>query len=224
MPINDWPYDERPREKLLNQGAGALSVAELLAILLRTGTKGCSALMLARQLLNKFGSLQELAQAELAAFSELLGLGEAKYIQVQAALELNRRLLFEEIKETNALENSVQTRRYLLSKLGGRMREVFACLFLDAQYHVLGFVELFQGSIGQADVYPREVVKSALAHNAAAVIISHNHPSGSVEPSDADRQVTVRLKLALDLVDIRLLDHVIIGQNRSFSFVDQGLL
>ena len=224
MPIKHWPHDERPREKLLRQGANTLSVAELLAILLRTGSKGKTALDLARELLANFGNLYQLFNTDLASFCQISGLGKAKYLQLQAAQELNRRFLLEQIKRQDVLENPLQTRMYLLSKLANKQRETFACLFLNSQHQVIGYVELFQGTINQADIYPREIIKSALQHNAAAVIIAHNHPSGSLQPSVADCDLTKRLKGLLNTIDIYLLDHIIVAGNQTISLAEQGLI
>ncbi|OGT29981.1 MAG: hypothetical protein A3E87_09605 [Gammaproteobacteria bacterium RIFCSPHIGHO2_12_FULL_35_23] len=224
MAIRHWPADERPREKLLIQGADTLSVAELLAILLRTGTKGKSAIDLAREMLQQFGGLDRLLSTDLQSFCQLSGLGKAKYIQLQASLELNRRVLFERLQDQNVLKNSEQTKAYLLAKLGHKNRETFACLFLNNQHQILGYAELFQGSINEADIYPREVMKMALHYNATALIIAHNHPSGGLQPSGSDRTVTLQLKRLLALIDIQLLDHIIIGRGRSLSFVEQGIL
>jgi DNA repair protein RadC len=209
---------------LLNQGAQTLSSAELLAILLRTGIKGKPVMELASDLLACFGGLHQLLTADVEQFCQLPGLGKTKYVQLQAALEINRRFLFEKLQQQDALKNSVQTREYFLSKLGHKTREVFACLFLSSQYHVLGYSELFQGSVNQAEVYPREIVKAALQHNSAAVIVAHNHPSNCVDPSEADLQLTRQLKRALALMDIVLLDHIVIGKNQTLSFIEHGFL
>ncbi|OES66676.1 hypothetical protein A7R81_32540, partial [Pseudomonas aeruginosa] len=197
MSIRDWPEAERPREKLLEQGAATLSDAELLAIFLRTGVTGCSAVELARRLLGEFGSLRALLEADLAAFCGHLGLGVAKYAQLQAVLEMGRRHLAERLRRDSVLESPQAVRDYLKARLRHEQHEVFACLFLDTRHRVLAFEVLFQGSIDGASVYPRQVVKRALAHNAAALILTHNHPSGDARPSLADRQLTARLKEAL---------------------------
>lgn len=224
MSIRDWPAAERPREKLLAAGAGALSDAELLAIFLRTGVAGQSAVDLARSLLREFGSLRALLEADLAAFSNCFGLGPAKYAQLQAVLEMGRRHLAERLQRDSALESPQAVRDYLKARLRHEPHEVFACLFLDARHRVLAFEALFHGSIDGASVYPRQVVKRALAHNAAALILTHNHPSGVAEPSAADRSLTIRLKEALALVDVRVLDHFIVGDGEPLSMAEQGLI
>lgn len=224
MSIKDWPAQERPREKLLEQGAQALTDAELLAIFLRTGVAGKSAVDLARQLLGEFGSLRALLEADLAAFSAHLGLGPAKYSQLQAVLEMGRRHLAEGLKRDSALESPQQVSDYLKARLRHEPHEVFGCLFLDTRHRVLAFEALFHGTIDGASVYPRQVVKRALAHNAAAVILTHNHPSGIAEPSQADRLLTTRLKDALALVDVRVLDHFIVGDGEPLSMAEYGWL
>lgn len=224
MSIKDWPAQERPREKLLEQGAQALTDAELLAIFLRTGVAGKSAVDLARQLLGEFGSLRTLLEADLAAFSAHLGLGPAKFSQLQAVLEMGRRHLAEGLKRDSALESPQQVRDYLKARLRHEPHEIFGCLFLDTRHRVLAFEALFHGTIDGASVYPRQVVKRALAHNAAAVILTHNHPSGIAEPSQADRLLTTRLKDALALVDVRVLDHFIVGDGEPLSMAEYGWL
>jgi len=222
--IQDWPEGDRPREKLLAQGAAALSDAELLAIFLRTGIKGKTAVDLARGLLTEFGSLRALLQADCENFTRAKGLGTAKYAQLQAVLEMARRHTFEELDRGDVLTSPEATRIYLSQQLRHYQHEVFACLFLDNQHHILEFEELFRGTIDSASVYPREVVKKALVHNAAAVILAHNHPSGISEPSQADKLITDKLKQALALIDIRVLDHFIIGDGIPYSFAENGLL
>ena len=222
MSITDWPEDERPREKLQARGASALSDAELLAIFLRTGVQGRSAVDLARDLLTRFGGLRELVAATPAEFCEAKGLGPAKYTQLQAVMEMARRVLAQELKERPALSDPAATRRYLVSWLRHREREVFAALFLDSQHHVIATEELSQGTLDAASVYPREVVKRALALGAAAVIFAHNHPSGVAEPSSADRVLTERLRQALALVDVRVLDHFVVGEGPPTSFAERG--
>lgn len=224
MPITDWPDNEKPREKLLQRGPHALSDAELLAIFLRTGVKGKTAVDLARELLIQFGSLRALLESDYESFSRGLGLGSAKYASLQAVLEMARRHLKESLRRESALTSPDLTRRYLTSHLRGHAHEVFACLFLDNQHRIIQFEELFRGTIDGASVYPREVVKKALAFNAAAVIFAHNHPSGIAEPSEADKHITRRLKQALSLLDIRVLDHFIIGDGEPFSFAEHGLI
>lgn len=222
MSIRDWPAAERPREKLLQQGARALTDAELLAIFLRTGVVGCSAVELARRLLAEFGSLRALLEADLPSFSRHLGLGPAKYAQLQAVLEMARRHLAERLKRDSALESPQAVRDYLKAMIRHEPHEVFGCLFLDAKHRVLAFEVLFHGSIDSASVYPRQVVKRALAHNAAALILTHNHPSGIAEPSQADQVLTRRLRDALALVDVRVLDHFIVGDGEPLSMAEQG--
>jgi len=222
MSITDWPEQERPREKLLSRGAQALSDAELLAIFLRTGTKGLSAVDLARQLLLQFGSLNALMHTNQADFCKGHGLGDAKYVQLQAVLEMSRRYLHESISNKSTLNNPEETKRFLQSRLAGQQREVFACLFLDNKHQVISFDILFYGTIDGASVYPREVVKSTLKHNAAAVIFAHNHPSGDPEPSQADINITRQLTEALKLIDVRVLDHIIIGLASTSSLAELG--
>ncbi len=224
MPICDWPEAERPREKLLHRGASALSDAELLAIFLRTGTKGISAIDLAYNLLDEFSSLRNLFAASLEEFSRAKGVGTAKYVQLQAVLEMSRRYLAETVRRQDAINSPQDTRQYLSSCLRDKPHEVFAALFLDNRHQLIKFEELFQGTIDGASVYPREVVKKALFYNAAAIIVAHNHPSGIAEPSQADEHITIRLKDALSLVDIRLLDHLIIGDGNIVSLAERGLL
>jgi len=223
MSIADWPADERPREKLLQRGSEALSDAELLAIFLRTGIKGKSAVDLARDLLSDFGSLRELMCASQDSFCQHMGLGPAKFAQLQAVLEMAKRHLYEELQRGNALENPTATKNYLASQLRAYKHEVFAGLFLDNRHRVIQFEELFTGTIDGASVYPREVVKKAMGFNAAAVIFAHNHPSGVSEPSQADRNITHRLRDALELVDVRVLDHIIVG-DELISFAEKGYL
>ena len=223
MAISDWPAQERPREKLLQKGSEALSDAELLAIFLRTGTRDFTAVDLARLLLDDFGGLKPLLETGQAEFCQRHGMGPAKYAQLQAVLEMAKRHLFENIQRGDVLCSPNETRRYLAAQLQSYPHEVFACLFLDNRNRVIAFEKLFFGTIDGASVYPREVVRMALKHNAAAVIFAHNHPSGVAEPSRADEQITKRLKAALDLVDIRVLDHMVIG-DEVVSFAERGLL
>ncbi|HEX2668658.1 MAG TPA: DNA repair protein RadC [Gammaproteobacteria bacterium] len=224
MAIRDWPAGERPREKLLQQGAASLSEAELLAIFLRTGVKGKSAVDLARQLLSDFGGLRALLNASQEDFCATLGLGPAKYAQLQACLEMARRHLGEALERGKPLTDPAATRKYLLAKLRDMPHEVFACLYLDNRHRVIAFEELFRGTIDGTSVHPREVVRAALKHNAAALIFAHNHPSGVAEPSDADRRLTRRLQDALALVDIRVLDHFVVGDGEVASFAERGWL
>ncbi len=222
MAITDWPADERPREKLLQRGASALTDAELLAIFLRTGVAGKSAVDLARELLAEYGSLRRLLAADQRRFCESLGLGPAKYAQLQAVLEMGRRHLRESLARGDALTDPIATRSYLHSRLCGHPNEVFACLFLDNRHRVIEYEELFQGTIDGASVHPRQVVRRALDHNAAALILAHNHPSGIAEPSEADRHITQRLQEALRLVDVRVLDHIVVGDGEMRSMAEMG--
>jgi DNA repair protein RadC len=224
MAITDWPEYERPREKLLQKGAGALSDAELLAIFLRTGTKGKSAVDLARESIARFGSLTQLFAASKLDFCKTRGMGQVKFVQLQAVFEMSRRALHEELQHKDALNSPKAVRDYLRLLLGGREQEVFLVLFLDTQHRVIATEELFHGTLSQTSVYPREVVKRALAHNAASVIFAHNHPSGVTEPSQADQLLTVALKQALVLVDVRVLDHFVVAGGQTLSFAETGLL
>ena len=224
MAITDWPEGERPREKLLARGAAALSDAELLAIFLRTGVTGKSAVDLARELLNQFGNLTQLFATSEADFCAVHGMGQAKYVQLQAVLEMSRRALQEQLQRGDALNSPRAVRDYLQLLLASRSQEVFVVLFLDTQHRVLATEELFHGTLGQTSVYPREVVKRALAHNAAAVILAHNHPSGVAEPSQSDQLLTDALKQALALVDVRVLDHFVVALGKTLSFAEKGLL
>ena len=222
--IRDWPARERPREKLLSRGPAALSDAELLAIFLRTGVKGKTAVDLARDLLVDFGGLRPLLEADRQQFCDRHGLGRARYAQLQALLEMVRRNLQEQLQRADALENPNATRTFLSSRLRHLPYEVFACLFLDNRHRVIEYEELFRGTIDGASVHPREVVRQALHHNAAAIILAHNHPSGVAEPSRADIQLTRRLVEALSLVDVRVIDHVVIGDGPGVSLAERGLL
>ena len=224
MGIKDWASDDRPRDKLLKRGPSALTDAELLAIFLRTGTHGKSAVDLARELLLDFGSLKALLSADQQHFCRSNGLGEAKYAQLQAVLEMAKRHFKETLQRGDALISPDITRAYLSAQLRGYSYEVFACLFLDNQNRVIELTELFRGTIDAASVYPREVAKQALHHNAAAVIFAHNHPSGISESSLADKQITDRLKQTMALFDIRVLDHFIIGDGEPYSFAEHGLI
>ncbi|GAB2583209.1 RadC family protein [Nitrincola alkalisediminis] len=222
MSIRHWPVAERPREKLLSQGVNSLSDAELLAIFLRTGIAGKSAVDLARELLHRFGGLRALMESRESDFCQAQGLGPAKYVQLQAVMEMSRRHLESTLMRDSALESPQVVRRYLSAKLRHEPREIFACLLLDNRHRVIRYEALFFGTINAASVYPREVVKLALAYNAAAVILSHNHPSGVAEPSQADRHITDRLVEALAVVDIRVLDHMVIGDSEVVSFAERG--
>ena len=222
MTINDWPVSERPREKLLEHGAQALSDAELLAIFLRTGIKGKSAVDIARDLLHDFGGVRQLLQASPTDMCLAPGMGIAKCVQLQAVLELSKRYQYQRLHHGNALTTPELARIYLQSCLDHRQREVFMVLFLNSQYHVVASEELFVGTLNRACVYPREIVKRVLAHNAAAVIFAHNHPSGVAEPSDADVLLTQRLVEALALVEVKVLDHMVIGGGEVVSLAERG--
>lgn len=220
--IRDWPAGERPREKLLAQGAQGLSDAELLAIFLRTGIAGRSAVDLARDLLQEFGGLRALLRASPEAFCRAKGLGEAKYAQLQAVLELARRHLAEALPERELLNEPTLLRRYLASRLREEPQEVFLGLFLDRQLRLIAAEELARGSLSEAMVYPREVVRAALRHGAASVIFAHNHPSGLSEPSLQDRAITEQLKAALATVEVRVLDHFVVGEGEPVSLAARG--
>lgn len=224
MGIRDWPAADRPREKLLRKGPQSLSEAELLAIFLRTGMRGKSAVDLAREMLKEFGSLRSLLGADEKDLCALPGMGPAKYAQLQAALEMARRHLGESLERGKPLTDPAATRKYLTARFRDTPYEVFACLHLDNRHRVIAFEELFRGTIDGASVHPREVVRQALRHNAAALIFAHNHPSGVAEPSDADRRLTTRLKDALALVDVRVLDHFVVGDGEVASFAERGWL
>ena len=226
MAITDWPEGERPRERLLAFGPEALSDAELLAIYLRVGVRGKSAVDLARDLLQRFdGRLSALVDASLQELAEVSGIGMAKAAQLKASFELARRALSQEMAVRDAFSSPGRVRDWLRLKLASRPHEVFMALWLDAQNRLLKAEELFSGTLTQTSVYPREVVKAALAHNAAAVILAHNHPSGVAEPSAADEMLTRNLKTALAMVDVKLLDHFIVaGNGTPLSFAERGLL
>lgn len=224
MSITDWPKLERPREKLLHQGPAALSDAELLAIFLRTGLQGKTAVDLARDLLLEYGGLRAILVAERQQLCQSRGLGDAKYALLQAALEITRRHFEEPLKRGQTLHSAAQTRHFLVTQLRDFTHEVFACLFLDQRHRIIRFEVLFHGTIDSAAVHPREIIKRALAYNAPAVIFAHNHPSGIAEPSRADLALTQRLKEAMALVDIRLLDHFVVGDGEVVSFAERGLL
>ena len=222
MPITDWPKTERPREKLLTLGANSLSDAELLAIFLRTGIKGKTAVDLARDIISHFGGLRNLLVADQKTFCQFSGLGPAKFAQLQAVVELSRRHLKETLKHGDFLQNPQATQDYLSARLRDLPYEVFACLFLDNQHRVIEFEILFQGTINGASVHPREVVRKTLKHNAAALILAHNHPSGIAEPSTADRHITKTLTEALALIDVRILDHIVVGDGECVAFSERG--
>lgn len=224
MAITDWPEGERPREKVLAAGAMTLSDAELLAIFLRTGVAGKSAVDLARDLLTRFSSLNGIFSASIGEICQVHGMGESKFVQLQAIFEMSRRALMEEMQGRDVLTSPQAVRQYLSLRIGALPREVFMGIFLDAQHRVLAVEELFSGTLTQTSVYPREVVKCALRHNAAAMIFAHNHPSGVPEPSQADCVLTEALQAALNLIDIRVLDHFVVAGNQIVSFSERGLL
>ncbi|MDF2179287.1 DNA repair protein RadC [Aliiglaciecola sp. CAU 1673] len=224
MKLADWPKQERPREKLLTLGACALTDAELLAIFLRTGISGLNAVELSAQLIQRFGSLRALLAANRQDFCAAKGLGDAKFVQLQAVLEMARRYLLEPLQRGAVFCNAEDTRNYLIARLRDEPHEVFAMLLLDAQHRLIAFKAVFQGTIDSAAVHPRVLVKTALDHQAAAVILAHNHPSGVAEPSEADRQITQRICDAMALMDIRVLDHFVIGDGQAVSFAERGLL
>ena len=224
MAITDWPSAQRPRERLLAGGAAQLSDAELVAVCLRTGVRGKSAVELARELIGRCGGIAGLLACDPAALGKVKGLGDAKRAQLAAVLELARRCLREEIGARDALTSPGAVRDYLRLALGAREHEAFIALFLDAQHRVLAAAELFRGTLMQTSVYPREVVKAALRANAAAVIFAHNHPSGVAQPSQADELLTRQLKEALALVEIKVLDHFIVAGSQMLSFAERGLL
>lgn len=221
MAISNWPAGERPRERLLAQGAAILTDAELLAVLLRTGIRGKSAVELGRELLARFKGVAGIFGADL---SGIKGLGPAKRAQFEAALELARRCMREDLRSVSALTSPAAVRDYLRLAIAGREHEVFVCLWLDAQHRVIGCEEIFRGTLTQTSVYPREIVKAGLKANAAAVIFAHNHPSGAAQPSQADELLTRNLKDALALVDVKVLDHFIVAGNQALSFAERGLL
>lgn len=224
MSIKSWPIDERPREKLLSRGAEALSDGELLAIFLRTGTKQSHVLDLAHRLMARFGNFYHLFHATSEEFCQEHGLGIAKYAELQAIAEMNRRYLFVSLKKKNSFLSPDSTKFYLRSKLAYYEIEKFACLWLDSKNRVISFQELFQGSLDKTHIYPREIVKSAIHHGAAAVIFAHNHPSGDVDPSAQDIKLTQDLTKTLRSIDVRVLDHIIVGKDNIASFVELGLL
>lgn len=224
MAFKDLPPDSLPREKLLMRGAGALSDAELLAILLRTGIAGRSVLLMAQDLLDQQGGLAGLLNANAATLATVKGLGPAKRAEILAVMELARRATAAQLKERPVFDSPERVKHYLQMHLGHLGHEVFAVLFLNNQHHLLEMRPMFQGTLTQASVYPREVVKAALELGAAAVILAHNHPSGSVTPSQSDHSLTSTLKAALALVDVRVLDHLIVTQGTSLSMAEQGML
>lgn len=223
MTISNWPLNERPREKLLTVGAKNLSDAELLAIFLRCGIKGKTALDLARDLLVEVGSLRKLLSIEAGFFCQKKGVGKAKFAMLKAALELGRRCIENNLEIGSNLPNGTATKQFLQTNLKMYEHEVFACIFLNNQNEILAFEEIFKGTLAEVNVYPREVIKRCLAHNAAKIILAHNHPSGNPTPSRADKELTYSLQAALNFLDIKLLDHIVVGQKECFSFLEAGL-
>ncbi len=224
MPLKDLPPDARPREKLLARGAAALSDAELLALLLRTGLPGKNVLLLAQELVDRFGGVAGLLHTPADALKTIKGLGPAKRAELVAVLELARRAMSEQLRQQPVFESPQSVGHYLQLHLGAKPHEVFAVLFLDSQHRLIVLEEMFRGTLAQTSVYPREVVLRALHHHSAAVVLAHNHPSGSVHPSPADLHLTHTLKSALAMVDVRVLDHVIVGPGQAFSMAEQGVL
>ena len=224
MAINHWPSLERPREKLLAKGANALSDAELLAIFIHTGTQKESAIDIARNLLSEFGGIRNILTAEQQQFCQIQGLGPVKFALMQAAIELGKRFYSEKLYRGDALSSPELVANHLIHQLRDRQHEVFSILYLDSRHRIIEYEELFTGTLNSASVYPREVVKKVLSHNAGAVIIAHNHPSGVAEPSQSDLSITNKLKDALSLIDVKLLDHLIIGDGEYVSFSSRGLI
>nr|ABW82962.1 DNA repair protein [uncultured bacterium pEAF66] len=224
MGIKDWPVQQRPRERLISEGASALSDPELLALFLRVGIKGRSAVELGRDLIEQFGSIQGLFAASLAQFSAVRGMGPAKFAELQAVMELAQRAICEQMQAGEALGSPELVRQYLRMTLGRQQHESFVVLFLDVKNRLLSSQEMFRGTLTHTSVYPREVVKAALARNAASVLLAHNHPSGAPEPSEADLILTRSLVQALALVDVRVLDHFVVAGPHVHSFAEHGQL
>lgn len=224
MPISDWPIADRPREKLLQKGEQSLTDAELIAIFLQTGTRGKTALDIARELLTQHGDLKNLLRLPLQKMLQSTGLGRAKYAALKAAIELGRRYLNEQLPQGEILNSSHKTLRFIAAELREHTNEVFACAFLDSHFRLISFEKLFEGTVHTTHVYPREIVKRAIFHNAAKIILAHNHPSGHATPSQADKDTTRLIKEAVALVDMEIVDHVIIGNPGHFSFADKKIL
>ena len=222
--MKDLPADQRPREKLLARGPGALADAELLAVMLRTGYKGCGVVELAQQVLQVCGGYAGLLNVDLERLKPIKGLGPAKRAELLAVMEMARRALAQQLQDGPIFDSPQRVKDYLGLQLGGRKQEVFAVLFLDVQHRLLALEEMFRGTLSQTSVYPREVVRRALALNAGAVVLAHNHPSGLAEPSRADEFLTQTLKSALQLVDVQVLDHIVVGQGQTVSMAERGLL
>ncbi len=224
MAITDWPEGERPREKLLSLGSNALSDAELLAIFLRTGIHGKTAVDLARDLIDHFGGLRNILEADIDQFCSYKGLGPAKFTQLQAVIEMGRRHLLENIQQRDLLQSPQETIRYLTSKLRNQAKEIFSCIFLDSKNHIINYKTISEGSIDTTTIYPRTIMIEALKENAAAIILAHNHPSGDTSPSQDDIEITAKLKKIFLQVDINVLDHIIIGEGGAYSFAQHGAI
>ncbi|MCO7224448.1 DNA repair protein RadC [Pleionea sp. CnH1-48] len=224
MKVKDWPQEERPREKLIKHGAESLSDTELLAIFLRTGISGKGVMELARELITSYGDVRELLRQPWNILAQHKGIGLSKYVQIQASMEMTRRCLEQKLKRGDVLTSPSATRHFLFTKLRDYPNEQFACLFLDNRHRVIKFEIMFGGSINQASVHPRVIVQQCLANNAAAVILAHNHPSGQPDPSHADIDITIKLKELLEVIDVRVLDHVIVGDHSTVSLAEQGVL
>jgi DNA repair protein RadC len=224
MTITDWPAEDRPREKLLSKGEQTLTTAELIAIFLKTGTRGKTALDLARELLAEYSDLKKLLSAPPHELIKKNGIGQAKYAALRAAIELGRRYLNEQLPAGTVLNSSSRTQQFLAQHLRDQANEVFACIFMDHHFRLISFETLFSGTVNEANIYPREIVRRGLLHNAAKIILAHNHPSGNPAPSTADKEVTAQIKNALTLVDIEVIDHIIIGNPGNFSFAETGMM
>ncbi|OGT42705.1 MAG: hypothetical protein A3F13_09575 [Gammaproteobacteria bacterium RIFCSPHIGHO2_12_FULL_40_19] len=224
MPIKNWPKEDRPREKLLNKGEQFLTDAELLAIIFKTGMRGKTAVDIAKELLTEYGNLKKILAVSPSTLMQKPGIGQAKYIALRAALELGQRYHREELIRGEILNNSALTQKFLATHMKNHANEVFACIFLDNHFRFICFEELFYGTIDSANVYPREIVRRAIHHNAAKIILAHNHPSGFATPSEADKEVTELIQQALAFIDVNITDHIIIGHTENFSFAEMGLL
>ena len=224
MSIKNWPKEDRPREKLLAQGEQFLTDAELIAILLKTGTRGKNALQIAKELLMEYGDIKKLLALPSTTFTKKSGIGLIKYVTLKAAIELGQRYYRSPISTGEILNNSTLTQKFLTSRLQHHANETFACLFLDNHFRLIRFEELFYGTINAATVYPREIVRRAIAHNAAKIILAHNHPSGVALPSDSDKEITKLIQQALALIDVEIVDHIIVGHSTPFSFAETGLI
>ena len=223
MNIREWPLHERPRERMLNHGPASLSDAELLAIVLGSGRQGRNAIDLAHEMLSSFGGLRGILRSDEKTMCAFKGVGRTRYAILQAINEIARRSLLETMKKGDVLANPDQVREYLLMKIRDYKHETFVCLFLDNQHRLIAFEEMFRGTISGASVHPREIVKRCLHHNAAAIIFAHNHPSGSSSPSKSDKHITQELKESLGLIDVRVLDHFVVGEDLT-SFAEESLL